>query len=82
LRGGKSRWLRVNDCPFSRGHVYRLILEDILFSVELRLPGSRRSVRLIDAESLDRYLLRLGRDQAKKKALESKQIVDQSGEAA
>jgi hypothetical protein len=69
LRGSKSRWMRVSDLPFSRGHVYRLITEDILFSVELRLPGSKRPVRLIDGESLDRYLLKLGRAQAKKKAL-------------
>src|SRR5215469_394704 len=63
LRGGKTRWLRVNDLPFSRGHVYRLISEDLLFSVELKLPGSSRSVRLIDAESLDKYLLKLGHAQ-------------------
>jgi hypothetical protein len=59
----KSRWLRPSDLPFSRGHVYRLILEGILFSVELRVPGSSRSVRVIDGESLDRYLLKLGREQ-------------------
>jgi hypothetical protein len=70
LRGSKSRWMRVADLPFSRGHVYRLILEGLLFSVELRLPGSKRPVRLIDGESLDQYLLKLGRDQAaRKKAL-------------
>jgi hypothetical protein len=63
FRSRKSRWLRVGDLPFSRGHVYRLILEGILFSVEMRIPGSSRSVRLVDGESLDHYLLKLGREQ-------------------
>ena len=63
FRPRKSRWLRPSDFPFSRGHVYRLILEGILFSAELRVPGSSRSVRVIDGESLDRYLLKLGREQ-------------------
>ena len=65
--GGKSRWLRVKDLPFSRGHTYRLIFEGILQSVELKVPGSRRAVRLIDGLSLDRYLLELGREQRQKK---------------
>jgi hypothetical protein len=63
FRRGKTRWLRVNEMPFSRGYTYQLINEEILFSVELKLPGSKRSVRLIDADSLDRYLLKLGRQQ-------------------
>jgi hypothetical protein len=67
---GKTRWLRVNELPFSRGYTYRLITDGVLFSVELKLPGSKRSVRLIDANSLDRYLLKLGRKQ-RKAALEN-----------
>jgi hypothetical protein len=63
FRRGKTRWLRVNELPFSRGYTYKLITDGVLFSVELKLPGSRRSVRLIDADSLDRYLLKLGREQ-------------------
>jgi hypothetical protein len=63
FRRGRSRWLRVNELPFSRGYTYRLIDDGLLFSVQLKLPGSKRSVRLIDAESLDRYLLKLGREQ-------------------
>jgi len=62
-RFSKTRWLRPKDLPFSRGHVYRLIAEELLFSVEVRIPGSSRSVRLIDADSLDRFLLKLGREQ-------------------
>ena len=63
LPGGKNRWLRPKDLPFSRGHVYRLIFEGILESVELRVPGSKRSVRLIDGLSLDRYLVNLSKEQ-------------------
>ena len=63
LPGGKSRWLRPKDLPFSRGHTYRLIFEGILESVELRVPGSKRSIRLIDGLSLDRYLVNLGKVQ-------------------
>jgi hypothetical protein len=60
---GKSRWLRVGDLPFSHSYTYHLIDQGILFTVELQLPGSRRSVRLIDSESLDKYLLGLGKKQ-------------------
>ena len=49
--------------PFSRGYTYQLIDEGVLFSVELKLPGSKRGVRLIDCDSLDRYLIKLGREQ-------------------
>jgi hypothetical protein len=59
----KTRWLRPKDLPFSRTHTYRLIAEGFLFSVEVRIPGSKRCVRLIDGDSLDRFLLRLGREQ-------------------
>jgi hypothetical protein len=60
---GKTRWLRVMDMPFSRSFTYDLIDQGFLFSVELQLPGSRRSIRLIDGESLDSYLLKLGKKQ-------------------
>jgi hypothetical protein len=63
FRRGKTRWLRPSDCPFSRGFTYKLIAEGVLFSVELKLPGSGRSVRLIDADSLDQFLIKLGRKQ-------------------
>ncbi|MBV9674079.1 MAG: hypothetical protein JO076_14810 [Verrucomicrobia bacterium] len=71
LRGGKSRWLRVGDLPFSRAHTYRLIAEDLLFSVEVKRPGSSRTIRLIDGDSLDQYLLKLGRRQRAAKATKS-----------
>ena len=63
---GRTRWIRVSDCPFSRGFTYKLITDGVLFSVSLKIPGSKRSVRLIDVESLDRYLLKLGREQKEK----------------
>jgi hypothetical protein len=63
LARGKTRWARVSEMPFSRGFTYQLIDEGVLFSVELKLPGSKRSVRLIDCDSLDRYLIKLGREQ-------------------
>jgi hypothetical protein len=62
---GKTRWIRVSECPFSRGFVYKLITDGILFSVALKLPGSKRNIRLVDANSLDKYLLKLGREQKK-----------------
>jgi hypothetical protein len=71
LPRGRTRWLRVSEVPFSRGYTYRLITDDILFSVELKLPGSKRSVRLIDADSLDKYLLKLGRKQREAKQAEA-----------
>jgi hypothetical protein len=67
LRGsGKIGWIRPKDLPFSRGHTYRLIFEGILESVELRVPGSKRSVRLINGDSLDRYLRGLSKQQAQR----------------
>ena len=80
LLSRKSRWLRVGDLPFSRGHVYRLILEGILFSVEIRVPGSARSVRVIDGESLDHYLLKLGREQQEQRE-KSKKLSDEGHQA-
>ena len=63
LKGNRTRWLRVSDLPWSRGTTYRLISEDAFLSVILQLPGSRRKIRLVDAESLDRYFLRLAEKQ-------------------
>ena len=70
----KTRWLRPKHLPFSRGHVYRLIAEGLLFSVEVRVPGSSRCVRLIDADSLDRYLLKLGREQQQQRKKGGKEL--------
>jgi hypothetical protein len=61
---GPTRWLRISQLPFSRGLAYHLITLDLLFSVAYRVPGSKRIVRLVDGESLDRYLIQLGTKQA------------------
>ena len=63
LKGNRTRWLRVSDLPWSRGTTYRLISEDAFLSVILQLPGSGRKIRLVDAESLDAYFLRLAERQ-------------------
>jgi hypothetical protein len=65
---GVTRWLRINQLPFSRSFSYKLISDDLLFSVEFKIPGSNRSIRLVDAESLDRYLLKLGQQQKQAKS--------------
>jgi len=53
---GRARWLRVPEVPFSRSFTYHLIGDGILESVVLKRPGNRKGIRLIDAESLDKYL--------------------------
>ena len=63
LKGNRTRWLRVGNLPWSRGTTYRLISEDAFLSVILQLPGSGRKIRLVDAESLDAYFLRLAEKQ-------------------
>jgi hypothetical protein len=67
---GKTRWLRVGELPFSRATTYRMIEEDLLDSISLRLPGSGRTIRLIDGDSLDRYLLSLQKKQRRETVLE------------
>jgi len=63
LKGNRTRWLRVGNLPWSRGTTYRLISENAFLSVILQLPGSGRKIRLVDAESLDAYFLRLAEKQ-------------------
>jgi hypothetical protein len=55
----RLRWGRMGKLPFSRVHAYRLIEAGILSSVLLKLPGSKKSIRLVDLDSLDRYLEKL-----------------------
>jgi hypothetical protein len=59
-KAGRAKWLRVTDLPFSKAFVYRLLAEGLIDSVMVRQPGRRKGVRLIDADSLDRYLLSQG----------------------
>jgi hypothetical protein len=46
----------INEMPFSRGITYKLIDAELISSVVVTWPGSRRGRRLIDADSLDSYL--------------------------
>jgi len=62
-RSGRPRWISVEECPFSRAYVYDLINRGLIGSVAVCLPGSRRKRRLIDADSLDRFLERLMSEQ-------------------
>ena len=52
----RRRWLRMTELPFSRVHAYRLIQEGILQSVLLKLPSSKKPIRLVDGDALDAYL--------------------------
>jgi hypothetical protein len=53
----------VNQLPFSRGYTYKLIAIGALESVLVQSPGSKKGVRLIDGDSLDRYLENLAAEQ-------------------
>jgi hypothetical protein len=65
---GRPRWISVEECPFSRAYVYDLINRGLIGSVAVSLPGSRRKRRLIDADSLDRFLENLMTEQKSAKA--------------
>ena len=62
---GRPRWLRVHQLPFSRAVSYQLINSGAIASVLLKLPNSKRGLRLVDADALDRFLEELS---AKQKA--------------
>jgi hypothetical protein len=62
---GRPRWLRVEQLPFSRAVAYTLINKGVVNSVLMTWPGSKRGTRLIDADSLDRYLEGLMQEQVK-----------------
>jgi hypothetical protein len=54
---GRRRWLRVREMPFSRKMAYQLIHTGKVDSCLVELTaGSKRPIRLIDGDSLDRYL--------------------------
>src|ERR1700730_16640530 len=63
-RSGRRRWLQVNEMPFSRAITYKLIDAELISSVVVTWPGSRRGRRLIDGDSLDSYLEGLTAKQA------------------
>jgi hypothetical protein len=53
----------MNEMPFSRGYTYKLLEIGAIDSVLVQVPGSKKSVRLIDGDSLDRYLEKLAAEQ-------------------
>ena len=54
---GRRRWLRVREMPFSRKTAYQLINSGKVDSCLVEpTPGSKRPIRLIDGDSLDRHL--------------------------
>jgi hypothetical protein len=53
----------MSELPFSRVYGYRLIEAGVLSSVLLKTPGSQKGIRLIDSDSLDRYLENLAAEQ-------------------
>jgi hypothetical protein len=65
----KRRWIREGELPFSRTVARKLDDQGLLVSALLRVPGSSRSIRLYDGDSLDRYLERLAAEQRKEGAL-------------
>lgn len=69
---GRPRWLRVNQLPFSRAVAYELINSGAIASVLLRPPNSRKGLRLIDSDSLDRFLEGLVSTTTKQKATKQK----------
>ena len=63
-RSGRRRWLQVDEMPFSRAITYKLIDAELISSLVVTWPGSRRGRRLIDGDSLDSYLESLTAKQA------------------
>ena len=53
---GRPRWLRVNELPWSRALTYSMLRAGVLQSILLTYPGCVKGLRLIDGDSLDRYL--------------------------
>ena len=50
-----SGWLRMSQMPIGATLTRRLIAEGLLDSIVVSSPGSKRGVRLVSQESLDRY---------------------------
>ena len=69
----RPRWVNVGEAPFSRAYTYRLIRRGVIISVLLIEPGARRGRRLLDSDSIDRFLETLAKQQqaAKPKAVAS-----------
>src|ERR1700678_88168 len=53
---GRRRWFRVKELPWSRALTYSMLRAGLLQSILLTYPGCVKGLRLIDDDSLDRYL--------------------------
>ena len=53
----------MHQLPFSRVYGYQLINAGLIESVLVRAPGNRKGIRLVDSDSLDRYLEKLAAEQ-------------------
>jgi hypothetical protein len=53
---GRRRWLRVKELPWSRALTYSMLRAGVLQSILLTYPGCVKGLRLIDGDSLDRYV--------------------------
>jgi hypothetical protein len=56
LSDGRPRWVSISSLPFSKPFVYDLLKTGLVESAVVSLPGSKRTRRLIDAQSLDRWI--------------------------
>jgi hypothetical protein len=65
LRGGRKRWLKVEEAPFSRTVTYELLEAGLITRVVIKSPGRTQGRRLIDGDSIDRYLESLAAAQPK-----------------
>jgi hypothetical protein len=65
MRVRDRRWLRLDELPIGKTLAFKLIKEGCIFSVLAAAPGSKRGVRLIDAESFDDYLRSLAQTSEK-----------------
>jgi len=67
MGNSRKRWITVDELPFSRRIAYELINAGVIVSVNVQKPGTARGKRLIDADSVDRWLLKLAAEQRQQK---------------
>jgi hypothetical protein len=63
LLSERRRWLRVKELPWSRALTYSMLRAGVLQSILLTYPGCVKGLRLIDGDSLDRYLEGLAKNE-------------------
>ncbi len=58
-------YVPINQLPIGETLTRKLINEDVLFSIVVGSPGSRRGVRLVSLESWEAYTKSLAKEQHK-----------------